>query len=320
MTDTAPARRCVVCRRPRLREHEPQTCSDCVARSRQHLDDIAGLARHLPAEALQHPTAPIPGGTSTVLLAGGSTGAQWAGRDAERPLVPNNPWTGRTSTWPALGECVGDPPPTATKPRPSGNDNLPDDPPSLAHELGGWEDAWRREHQHPAASWVMTIPTAIGYLRANIGWAAQWHPSFDEFAADLLRLRGALIAVTRAGRKPDRTVTCMHCREDRLERPFNPPRPCRHVLPVPRLLVPTAAAGGWRWAGPGEQVAGWRYPTRLEYEARTELVEAWHEECRQGGRLDDRWECPRCGARYDEAAYWLAVKADLEAEADREAS
>lgn len=184
-------RRCVVCLRRRLQEDEPQTCRECIVRVKQHLADIRGLWEHLPAEAHAHwEDCSLPGGTALVMMGPGSAGREDA----------------------LLGDSAVDA-----------------DPPSLPYELGQWEDDWRREHGHPAAVEIMSVQGASTYLKAQVVWAAQWHPAFDEFAADLRRLRSALISVTQAGRRNQRTdVVCLSCGEEVLEREFWEPKPCTH--------------------------------------------------------------------------------------------
>jgi len=182
-------RRCIVCLRRHLQEDEPQTCRECIIRVKQHLNDIRGLWIHLPAEAHAHwEDCSLPGGSALVMMGPGSAGTHDA----------------------LLGDLATDA-----------------DPPSLPYELGQWEDDWRREHGHPAAVAIMTVEGAAAYLGTHTTWAARWHPAFDEYAADLRRLRAALIAVTQAGRRSQRSdVTCLGCGQSELEREFYVPRPC----------------------------------------------------------------------------------------------
>lgn len=208
-TEECECRRCIVCTRTRLAEYEPQTCNACIGRCISHLHDIQTLAQHLPAEAGEHANDPLPGGNSLVMLGPGSVG-----RD---------------------DLCLGD-------------NAVNADPPVLAYELGRWEDDWRRTHHEPAAQHPMGIDSAAAYLRANTAWAAQWHPAFDEYAADLRRWRAVLISTLQVGVKPDRYVECLTCNGARLERAFTQPQPCTH--PGPHR--PTCDQGGRRdtWTCP----------------------------------------------------------------------
>lgn len=188
--DQCQCRRCIVCTRRKLVDAEPQTCWECAARIKQLLEDIHGLWLHLPEEALAHPVGEIPGGSALVILGPGSRGRYDA----------------------LLGDEATDA-----------------DPPALAYELGQWEDVWRQDHGHPAARLPMSVSAAVGYLAGNLSWAAQWHPAFDEFAADLRRLRSAMASVMQVGRRNQRSeATCLDCGAAALEQEFAPPRPCRH--------------------------------------------------------------------------------------------
>jgi hypothetical protein len=196
-------RRCIVCHRAELAEHEPQTCRHCEQAALTDLARIRALHVVLTAELeagrYGEPQAPstsargdgnaLPGGDVLVMLSPGSRG---------------------------------------TADRLQGDPAIDADPPAVAYELGSWEDDWRREMGIPAAGTAATVASSAAWLSANLGWAARWHPAFDEFAADLRHLVARLTAATSTGTGDQRAgVSCTACGKPLVHR-TRPPAPCRH--------------------------------------------------------------------------------------------
>lgn len=212
---------CSTCRH-RLGVDELHTCRACVADVRHTLAAVVDVFGRLLAELGQlgsnAPDPGRPGRSSTLPLPGGAV------------LVMLGPGA------PAAADV----------------DALPSDPRSVAHELGRWEDDWRRRRREPAADGPPLVATAADYLQVRLTWAATRHPGFAEFAADVTVLRRRLERATGLDDRPERAgVPCFDCRGD-LERPYG-----------------------------------------------------------HNGREDD-WTCRRCRRVYDQAAYLLAVRAQLE--------
>lgn len=230
------------CCRHRLGVDELATCRACVADTRAHLGAITAAYELLPAlldslgsNAPQPGRGrvverPMPGGDVLVLLGPGGDALEALRRlrRAERIGKPHDepPW---------------------------GADDFGHDPPSAAHELGRWEDDWRRVRGEPGAGGPATVAAAVEYLRARLAWAASHHPGFAEFGLDLRALRRCLEQAAGLDDRPERAgVPCFDCGGD-LERRYG-----------------------------------------------------------HNGREDD-WTCHRCRRVYDQAAYLLAVRANLEA-------
>jgi hypothetical protein len=217
---------CLVCHRS-LASDRPQTCLACLADIRRELGSIVDLYALLPGFmvglAYGEPGKPrsdggasdaaLPGGDFLVLLAGGSRGMAHVWDDESV-------------------EVAGD-------------------PKSVAFELGRWEDDWRLTRGEPAAEVEGTVSSAVAYLMPRMGWAADQHPAFDEFAADIRRLLSRLRTATATDDRPETGAPCFDC----------------HAT----------------------------------------LVRVWTKD-----GLSDDWRCPRCGATYDSARYFLAVRAEME--------
>lgn len=260
-------------------------CDTCITRTRNTLTGIVETYTLLevPLRALPHNrpynTAPARSSDTSLLT----------------PLVMRSP--GNTAT--AAPAASGD--------RTHAADNHPDDPPAVAALLGAWEDDWRTLRGEPANPAPATVTTAAGYLTTHLRWAADNHPAFDEFTADLHRLHTTLQAVTGTADWPETGVPCFSCGTD-LVRTYTAEKPCSHG-PRPgytrQRVVATGVDGTTRtWVEhPDTAAARWR----------TELAawEAAHTTCRQGGLTDD-YTCTRCGRTYTEAEYRLAVRAQLE--------
>lgn len=118
---------------------------------------------------------PMPGGDALVLAAGGGDGRQQMHEDH------------------------------------FGDDDHPTDVASVAAVLGGHEDDWRRIRREPAALERFYVSRSSMYLLEHLGWAAQRHPEFPDFASDLRRLRSQLERVTGTDERPERGAPCMYC-------------------------------------------------------------------------------------------------------------
>ncbi len=170
---------------------------------------------------------------------------------------------------------------------PSNGINGEGDPPSVAFELGRWEDDFRLTLGVPAATEPATVTAAASFISSYLTWAGREHPAFPELATDVRKLLAILVDATSTGSRPERAqVACFDCGTDALERRYSLPKPCKH--PVPDFTP---------WA-PGT----------------ANLMQlAWRDEhtCDQGGRVED-WTCAACGRKYDAEHYYLAYTAWLE--------
>lgn len=308
---------CVVCNRS-LRPYEPRTCDGCVQRTRDTLADIADLYAELPGNLDRAPTREHPGGQPLVMLSWGSEGAFWS--DGQHAAT-------------------------------AGNDNWPSDPPSVAYALARWEDDWRSSRGEPAperpseskrrpASRIdRVMRDAVHYEQRHLQWAANNHAAFDEYAADLRKLRRTLEQATTRHDRPEYGAPCFDCGEP-LERGWEDPTVCRHTRPDLRLLwardvteddwteafgdpaynASTAQITARGWCGCDDRRAPHVHETVVERDARIAAWESEHMEtkpgqrdgCQQGGR-GDVWECRRCGRAYGDDEYRLALRAKLEA-------
>lgn len=258
---------CCICHRS-LPVGPDQTCLPCMARVRERLADLLVLYALLPAE-LAHSARPeaalvmlAPGGQAMAATFQVPNGQTW-----EEFVEANPTW------WQTTGHGL----------------QLPSDPESVAQTLGQWEDDWRGLQARLPAQTSATVSSASAYLNINLDWAAQHHPAFGEFAADIRRLHRRLENATAEGERPDRSeVDCFDCGQERLERDFKPARPCPHKPP------PAPYVGPWRF-DPKQHDRAWR---------------AGHS-CDQGGRVDV-YTCGACGREYKPAEYWIAMRAAIE--------
>jgi hypothetical protein len=190
----------------RLGLDELATCRACVADVRTALDAIetahallpgllVGLGSNAPNPAGRGGNErPMPGGDVLVLLGPGSGADNQRRADRARRLA---------------GKPGGDV---------WGRDDRDGDPPSVAWELGRWEDDWRRIRGEPAAPGPPSVPAAVVYLHGRVAWAAGHHDAFPDFAADMNLLRRRLEVVTGTCDRPERAdVPCLDCGAD-LER------------------------------------------------------------------------------------------------------
>lgn len=176
---------CTVCAQI-LAASEPQTCEPCLGNAQALLSGIVTMYLELPRHlghlrpvgyASGHGGGdgrPLPGGDALVLLSGGSEGL------AEDPATTRD----------------GDPRP-------------------VSFELGWWALEWQEERGeseqlgHRPADIVLA---AAGYLERRCRWAANTHPAFSEFAADLRRIHSALEHATCRDLPVERgNASCFDC-------------------------------------------------------------------------------------------------------------
>lgn len=173
----------------------PNGCEHCLSFARSLLKRIGLLYDLLPGELARLRSglgrfggggtaeSPLPGGDALVLLGAGSEGhLEGADTTTDRDL------------------------------------------PSISFELAWWARDWQERlgvledlGHRPA----VTVRKATGYLERKARWAAQEHPGFDEFLADLRRLHGALEgAIGLALRHSKAGADCFDCGGDlmRLDR------------------------------------------------------------------------------------------------------
>lgn len=271
---------CVLCSTS-LPGDRPMTCLPCLAEVRQSLVRVVELYALLrPAMlggAFGEPGKPrsdgggsreraLPGGDVLVLSGPGALGP--SGLGAPRRWVPlwrclrcgtgGHEDRGRhllethgSTAWTTVGDLFADD--DGRWVDVEGPAEQPGDPESVAFELCRWEDDWRQVRGEPAAETVGTVASAAGYLERRMGWAADEHLAFDEFAEDVRRLLTRLRTATATDDHPEAGAPCFE-----------------------------EGCGGT-------------------------LVREWTE---QG--LSESWRCPRCRRVYEPAAYWLAVKAEME--------
>lgn len=279
--EECPERHCVVDNR-HLADDEAQTCVWCLGRTRANLLAVVDAYELLPAEVTDRGGVsfePIPtGGTGEAKLLGGDALVLLAGGNADG----------------------GDP----------GIEHRSDPVPPLSL-LASWEDDWRKVRGQPAAG-KATMATVVAYLGDNLGWAAQEHPVFAEFSADLRVLRARLEAVVKSGDYLDHgsQIPCPECGEP-LVRRYRDPEPCRHV-PRARTEPEAVTVGTWRRYGDtGPDRRELRPDERGDPPGPIERM--WRPcGCSQGGRTDD-WTCPSkaCARIVTDAEYGLAMWASL---------
>jgi hypothetical protein len=274
-----PERHCSVCRKAHL-DFEPVTCIGCLGRTRS---DLAAISDRLALgeQLLQDWWAPVSPGTPTD-----------GGRSNETPLPGGD-----------LLVMVG-PGSWAWGNRTRDLDEQPDDPEAIAYELTKWEDDWRRTRGQRAAAYDRELSKAREYLDRNMGWAAQNHPAFPEFAKILRGWRTRLAGAVRDSDQPIRGVHCQDCPDVVLTRTLQEARPCKHVLPpfIPLGDLIELADGTYRRTTPADG--------RSHYQKHQNAVDAYrkeHEHCDQGG-FENEWACPRCHRSYTRAEYGLAVR------------
>jgi hypothetical protein len=94
------------------------------------------------------------------------------------------------------------------------------DPPSISFELGWWAIGWMDLRDEPASLLLTANPTrtvlnAAGYLERKMRWAANQHPAFDQFAADMRHLHAVLERATGRDVPHERVgADCFECGGD----------------------------------------------------------------------------------------------------------
>jgi hypothetical protein len=207
MTADDDTRRCIVCHRRPLAEHEPQTCGRCVGHVLGNLAAVEGLYPLLEVELR---------GRIGAAAVGPGDGEGLPFGDLLSLIGPGNAITDR--------------------------DGQPNDAPSVVAILAGWEDDWRSSRGLPGAPDRATVPNVAAFLREHNGWAASRHPAYDEYAAEVLDLLACIRAALRLVSAPEvarvdgTAVRCIATIEDvtcgaTLLRDYADPRPCSHDGP-----------------------------------------------------------------------------------------
>ncbi len=281
--DTAGHLLCLVCRHS-LTEHEPRTCTACVARARRVLVDIHETYALLPA-TMGHPSTQsydrgghsddetrLPGGQALTLLGPGSLGGN------RRRL---------TSSEIAAG----------VEGREHGTDNRPDDGNSIPFLLTWWADDWARAAGHTVIA-AQTVTSAVAYLTQRTQWAADTHPAFKDYLDEIHRVRQELRIATATNDQPLRgAARCLDCNV-RLELTNAAPTRC-HGKHQPRECT---------YNHRGQRTCGGPYGPH-NHPVCT---------CDRGGvntgagGTPVEWHCPRCRRTYRPEAYMLAVRAQIE--------
>lgn len=177
---------CGVCGQS-LAEHDPAlACERCLTVAQGNLSGIVTmygeLGEHLghlngslrPQTGRSTDGKPLPGGTVLVLLSHGSEGL----RDDIKTALEG-------------------------------------DPPSISYELGWWAMAWsedRGDRDDFGTTPARIVLKAGGYLERRMRWAANGHPGFAQFAADLARLHHTLERALGGGLPREKAnAACFTC-------------------------------------------------------------------------------------------------------------
>lgn len=178
---------CITCDRD-LADDETRVCHPCHIKTRGWILDITDLYAVLPDHIAQLTGAritpgprttketPVVGGDALVMTADGNTGSVTSSRRGDRTHA---------------------------------HDQWPNDPPSVAAVLGGWEDAFRLYRGDNAATDRATVQTATEYLLKHLRWATLQFPEWADLMDDLRALRSRLMTVT--GRHQPPVKTSAHC-------------------------------------------------------------------------------------------------------------
>lgn len=186
-------------------------------------------------------------------------------------------------------------------------DEWPTDPLPVVAALASWEDFWREHFGDPAGG-KATLATVTGYLLRRLDRAAQTHPAFDEFAAELRRHRASVQAAVGLADVPvEAPAECFDCGEgSRLLRTYRElaepvaVRRARGRRAVKRLLEPVRRQRAAERSYGVREVTPWP-ATALNVWRRIVAGTA-------GEGLTDDWTCEVCGRVYDQAGYFLALR------------
>lgn len=269
---TAP--HCRICGREHATNAEPQTCGECIGKTREDLTDIRLSCTQLRPQAAYAGSdgrlaaaAPIPGALAQILIG---------------PSVnPDEVLTSRH--W--------------------ADDHRHKDPiPPLA-VLAWWEDVWRTWFGHTPAARA-SIGGAIDYLDRQLSDMAQLTegPDFAEFARAIVQLRVSLEHALHNEREPERGVECFECGA-RLVRRHGDRRLCRHQTPARR-----AFEAALNYIALGYPEIG---PTRAETRAARVPCGRCDQGGIDDPRPGQSWECPSCRKEYDPGEYATAVRRSL---------
>lgn len=171
------ARHCVVCTRGHCDDTSPQTCAECVGTVREDLTCVVEMHDRLEDQAC-HTHA-------DGRLNAGPLGGDAMVLLAEGRYLPPSRWSEERRNDPV--------------------------PPLLV--LATWEDDWRIELGHGGGPRA-TLWRCADYLGTHLTMMAQRHLAFDEFAADVARVRGRLEAVLCEGEQTETGAPCMSTRDD----------------------------------------------------------------------------------------------------------
>lgn len=275
--DDGEPRRCATT----LAWHEQQSCDDCIRRVRDDLDAVAASYAHLERIILQAARR----GTSWDALtfaADGSLAGLKPFRETVLPEVEIERQTlaGETITHPGYTERRRVKRPGDVTVPPTGrehfDDHWPTDPLSVLAFLEHNERDWRHEFGHGPAVDIATVGGCLAYLRDWHAHAARLHPGFDDYAADVRQLRVRLERVVGMADDPlSAPAKCFDC-SGQLVRTY--------VQPADTDVVPEHDCS----------VCDRRHAGRHGNE---------------GEGLTDDWTCRSCGRVYDQASYFLALRA-----------
>lgn len=274
---TAPHYR--ICGREHLDNAHPQTCPDCVGKTREDLADIRGHCTHLRPQAAYAggdgrlaAAAPIPGALAQVLIG--------------PSVIPDLVRVGRKYH----------------------DDHLATDPiPPLA-VLAWWEDAWRSWLGHAPAGRA-SVSRAVAYFDEQLTYLAQTTegPGFATFARAMVQLRVSLERALHDEQAPDRGVECFEC-GDRLVRRHRDRRLCRHTTPTRRTFEQAL-----HYLELGYPEMG---PTRPEARAARIPCGRCSQGGVDDPAAGQSWECPGCRKEYTPGEYATAVRRSLLDDAD----
>lgn len=257
--------------------HEIQCCDRCVIKVRDDLDAVAAAFAHLERVISQGAYRGVVWDALT-LAADGSLASPQRPDQYTRPidLAP----TVHVEHVEIVGDAVTHLAFIEERLPSDGRehvvDHWPADPMSVLAVLEHNERDWRHEFGHGPAVDMATMAGCLGYLRKWHPLAARTHPGFDDYAETIRDLRSKLEHVVGFADDPVRApAQCFDCR-GQLVRSFAPPTATTEIPEHDCALCGTRHAG------------------------------------RHGGNsegLTDDWTCRGCGRVYDQASYFLALRA-----------